>query len=124
MRQLALTAVPFFALTVPLAPSFAADLDGPVYRERDVVIERRAPPVVRERVIERNYYYETEPAPPVQAYAPSYYSEVPAYTYAPAYYAYAPRVYSHYGYDDGYRWRRRAFFVDRPYRWHHPRWRP
>jgi hypothetical protein len=74
--------------------------------------------VVRERIIERNYYYEAEPAPPVQAYAPTYYSYVPADAYAPAYYAYAPRIY-----DDGYRWHhRRAFFVDRPYRWHHP-WR-
>src|SRR5262245_47558905 len=121
MRRLALTAVPLFALTAPLAPSLAADLDGPVYRERDVVIERPAPPVVRERIIERNYYYETEPAPPVKAYAPPYYSYAPAYTYAPAYYGYAPRVYA---YDDGYRWRRRAFFVDRPYRWHHHHWRP
>jgi hypothetical protein len=118
MRRLALTVVPLFALTAPLAPSLAADLDGPVYRERDVVIERPAPPVVRERIIERNYYYEAEPAPPVHAYAPTYYS------YAPAYYAYAPRVYRGYGYDDGYRWpHRRAFFVDRPYRWHHHHWR-
>jgi|RhiMethySRZTD1v2_1073278.scaffolds.fasta_scaffold242402_1 hypothetical protein len=124
MRRLVLTAVPFFALATPLAPSFAADLDGPVYRERGVVIERPAPPVVRERIIERNYYYEAEPAPPVQAYAPTYYSYAPAYyaySYAPAYYAYAPRVYRDYGYDDGYRWRhRRAFFVDRPHHWHHP----
>ncbi|HEU0062318.1 MAG TPA: hypothetical protein VFR19_20725 [Hyphomicrobiaceae bacterium] len=124
MRRLVLTAVPFIALATPLAPAFAADLDGPVYRERDVVIERPAPPpVVRERIIERNYYYEAEPAPPVQAYAPTY-SYVPGYAYAPAYYAYAPRVYRSYGYDDGYRWRhRRAFFVDRPYRWHHQHWR-
>ena len=64
MRRLALTAVPLFALTAPFTPSLAADLDGPVYRERDVVIERPAPPVVRERIIERNYYYEAEPAPP------------------------------------------------------------
>lgn len=121
MRRLVLTAVPFFALSAPLTPSFAADLDGPVYRERDAVIERPAPPVVRERIIERNYYYEPEPAPPVRAYAPSYYSYAPAYGYAPAYYAYAPRVY---GYDDGYRWHhRRAFFFDRPYRWHHHQWR-
>jgi len=121
MRRLALTAVPFFALGTPLAPSLAADLDGPGYRERDVVIERPAPPVVRERIIERNYYYEAEPAPPVRAYAPTYYSYGPAYTYAPAYYAYAPRAYA---YDDGYRWHhRRAFFFDRPYRWHHHQWR-
>jgi len=123
--RLALTAVPFFALTAPLAPSLAADLDGPVYRQRDVVIERPAAPVVRERIIERNYYYEAEPAPPVQAYAPTYYSYPPAYAYAPAYYAYAPRAYPGYAYDDGYRWhRRRAFIVDRPYRGHHhPYWR-
>jgi hypothetical protein len=72
----------------------------------DVVIERPAPPVVRERIIERNYYYEAEPAPPVQAYAPTYYSYAPAYL-CPAYYAYAPGCTADYGYDDGYRWRHR-----------------
>jgi len=117
MRWFALSAVPLLVLATPVVPAGAADLDGPVYRERDVVIERPAPPVVRERIIERNYYYEAEPAPPVREYAPTYYS------YAPAYYAYAPRVYRSYGYDDGYRWpHRRAFFVDRPYRGHH-HWR-
>lgn len=125
MRRLALTAVPVLALMAPFAPSFAADLDGPVYRERNVVIERPAAPVVRERIIERSYYYEAEPAPPVHAYGPTYYSYAPAYAYAPAYYAYAPRAYRGYAYDDGYRWHgRRAFFVDRPYRGHHhPYWR-
>src|SRR5262245_57604284 len=102
MRRFALTAVPLIALTAPLAPSFAADPDGPVYRERDVVIERPAAPVVRERIIERNYY-EAEPAPPVHAYAPTYYSYAPAYAYPPTYFAYTPRVYRSYGYDDGYR---------------------
>jgi hypothetical protein len=116
MRLLALTAVPFFAFTAPLAPSFAADLDGSVYREREVVIERPAP-VVRERIIERKYYYEAEPAPPVRAYAPTYYS------YAPDYFAYAPRAYRGYAYGDGWH-RRRVFSVDRPYRrHHHPYWR-
>jgi hypothetical protein len=112
MRRFALSAVPFFALAAPVTPAGAADLDGPAYRERDVVIERRAPPVVRERIIERNYYYETEPTYPVQAYAPSYYY-------------YAPRAYGGYAYDDGYRrYGRRAFFVDRPYGWyHHRHWR-
>ena len=108
MRRLALIALPFCALSGLVTPVFAADLDGPVYRERDVVIERPAPPpVVRERVIERNYYYE-----------PSY----PAQAYAPAYYYYAPRVYAGPAYDDGYRWsHRRAFFA--PHWWHHRHWR-
>jgi hypothetical protein len=124
MRRLALIAVPLLALTAPLAPAVAADLDEPVYRERKVVIERPAAPVVRERIIERNYYYEAEPAPPVHAYVQTY-SYAPAYAYAPAFDAYAPRAYRGYAYDDGYRWhRRRAFFVDRPYRGHHhPYWR-
>src|SRR5262249_57790511 len=94
-------AVPFIAVSGFVTPSFAADLDGPVYRERDVVIERPAPPVVRERIIERNYYYE-----------PSY----PTHAYAPTYYYYAPRPYAGYAYDDGYRYyQRRAFFVGRPH---------
>jgi hypothetical protein len=117
MHRLALIAAPFLALTGFLTPACAADLDGPVYRERDVAIERPAPPVVRERIIERNYYYE--PSHPVQAYAPTYYR-----AYAPTYYYDAPRVYAGYGYDDGYRWaHRRAFFAARPHWWHHRYWR-
>ena len=110
MRRLALIAVPFLAVSGPFTPTFAADLDGPVYRERDVVIERPAPPVVRERIIERNYYYE-----------PSY----PTHAYAPTYYYYAPRTYGGYAYDDGgYRYyHRRAFFADRPHYWPHRYWR-
>src|SRR5215475_14511191 len=111
MRRLAQIAVPLLALSGLATPAFAADLDGPVYRERDVVIERPAPPVVRERIIERNYYYQ-----------PSY----PAHAYAPTYYYYAPRAYdAGYAYDDGYRYdHRRAFFPDRPhYWWPHRRWR-
>ena len=115
MRRLALTAVPLFALTAPFTPSLAADLDGPVYRERDVVIERPAPPVVRERIIERNYYYEASRLPP------SVPMRRPTTPMPPPIMATRLRVY---GYDDGYRWpHRRAFFVDRAYRWHHHHWR-
>src|SRR5690349_23604484 len=112
MRRFALSAVPLLALASSVTPAAAADLDGPVYRERDVVIERPAPPVVRERIIERNYYYEPEPTYSVRAYVPTYYH-------------YAPKVYGVYGYGDDYRWdRRRAFFVGRPFGWHHHRhWR-
>ena len=106
MHRFALVLLSPFALAGLSMPSLAADLDGPLYRERDVVIERPAAPVVRERVIVRDYYYE--PAEPtVRAY-------VPAYSY------YAPRVYSGYAYDDGYRWHpRRAYFAGRPHGWHH-----
>jgi len=103
MRRLAQIAVPLLALSGLATPAFAADLDGPVYRERDVVIERPAPPVVRERIIERHYYAE-----------PTY----PADSYAPTYYYYAPRAYDGYAYDDGARWYPRRVFFARPY-WHH-----
>jgi len=103
--RLALASVSILGALAGLAtPSRAADLDGPYYRERDVVIERPPPPVVveRERIIER--YYE----PREEAYiAPRY--------YAPR--VYAPYAYN-YAYDDGYRAYRPAYFAARPYWWH------
>jgi hypothetical protein len=84
--------------------SLAADYDEPYYRERDVVVERPAAPVVveRERIIERRYY-----APREEVYvAPSY--------YAPRYYA--PYAYN-YPYAYGYPGYRAAYFA-RPYWWH------
>jgi hypothetical protein len=89
-------------------PVLAADLEGPVYSERErVVVERPAPPVVveRERIIEHHYY---EPREEVYV-APRYYE---------------PRVYAPYGYnyayEDGYRfYGRPAYFAHRPYWWHH-----
>jgi len=78
MQRLALLAIP---LLVVSTPALSADLDGPVYRERDVVIERAPPRVVeRERIIVRDHYYEPAPvyieprayyAPP--AYVDTYY---------------------------------------------------
>jgi len=102
-----------FSLVSALAgsptPSLAADLDQPYYRERDVVIERPAPPVVveRERIIERRYY-----PPQEEVYV------------APTYYApYAPRVYAPYAHDYpavGYPGYRATYFA-RPYWWHRHR---
>ena len=111
MNRLALLAIPL--LSLPTAP-IAADLDGPGYSERDVVIEHPAPPrvVERERIIERHYY---EPAPvyreervyvePRVVYGPRYYDE--AY-YGPDTYAYAG-------------WRPHYFFSRRAF-WHRHGW--
>jgi len=89
-------------------PAQSADLDGPLVRERsEVIIERRAAPVVRERIIEHHYY---EAAPErVYAPAPHYYDPGP-YAYA---YSYADRPY----------WGRRAAFADRPWRHRLHHWR-
>ena len=70
-------------LFLPLAllfaqPASAADLEGPVYRERrTTVIEH--PPVVERRVIEHHHYYQPAPRP---VYVERDY--------------YAPRVYGYY----------------------------
>ena len=73
MQRLALLAIP---LLVVSTPALSADLDGPMYRERDVVIERAPPRVVeRERIIVRDHYYEPAPV----------YTEPRAYYAPPAY---------------------------------------
>ena len=60
------TAVIPFSLVAAFAgsstASLAADLEKPYYRDRDVVVERPAPPVVleRERIIEWRYYSPQE----------------------------------------------------------------
>ena len=91
MKRLGLLAIPLLCLSTPAG---SADLYGPVYRERDVVIERPAPPRVieRERIVERHYYY-----PPAPAYAERrIYSEPRVYHHSPAYEdAYYVRPYSH-----------------------------
>jgi hypothetical protein len=110
-RRIALFCLPLAALSGMLTPAVAADLDGPLYSQRNVVIERPASAIVRERIIERNYYYE-EPSYPLQAYAPTYYY-------------YAPRTYGGSAYEDGYHWYpRRPFFAVRQ-GWHprHRHWR-
>jgi hypothetical protein len=112
MKRLALTSISMLAaLGCLTAPAVTADLDGPYYRQSDVIIQRRAPPVlVRERIIERYY----EPAPtyyPPRAYAPE------AYYDAPRGYAPTPYVYSR-AYPGGCGWHdRRAFFGDSPFWW-------
>ena len=100
-----------FSLVAAFAGSptaaLAADLEGPYYRDRDVVVERPAPPVVleRERIIERRYY-----PPQEEVYV------------APMYYApYFPRIYAPYAYNYpyavGYPGYRAAYYA-RPYWWH------
>jgi hypothetical protein len=85
MKRVALLSLSFLFA----APSFAADLDGPVYSERDIYIERPAP-----RVVERHYYV---PSPTYEvyddeelAYAYSYYPRR-YHNVGPAYYGYYPR---------------------------------
>lgn len=92
MKRLALLSIPFVLAT----PAFAADLDGPVYSERDIYIERPAPP----RIVE---YRRTYVPAPVEYY----YDEAPVYgyrTYGRPYYA--------------YRHWRPAYFNPR-WHWHH-----
>ena len=97
MKRLALLA---FSLLCYSGPAISADLDGPVYRERETVIERPLPPrVVEKRIIEHHYY---EPAP---VYERRIYVEPRAY--------YVPREY---GVDYSY--------YARPYRYAYAGWRP
>ena len=106
MKRLVGLALPLLCLS---GPAFSADLDGPVYRERETVIERPLPPrVVEKRVIEHHYY---EPAP---VYERRVYTE-PRYVprvYDEAYYARPYRAYAYAG------WRPRYFFPRERY-WHH-----
>ena len=100
MKRLALTTASLLFLGTP---AFSADLDGPVYSERRVYIERQAPPVVERRIVEHHHYYYEEPR---EAYvAPRYYAP---YRWSDAYYD------GSYGY-------RSAYYYARPYRWHQHR---
>ena len=113
MKRPALTAISMLTtLGCLTVPAISADLDGPYYRQSDVIIQRPAPPVVvRERIIERYY----EPAPQTY-YAPRAYAPEPYY-YAPRVYAPAPYVHSR-THDNGCGWHhRRAFFGDSPIWW-------
>jgi opacity protein-like surface antigen len=100
MQRLALATVSIF---LAASPALAADLDGPVYRERESYIERPAPPaVVERRIVERYNYYE-----PVETYAP------PRRVYAP--YAWSDRWYDG---EYGYNYRRSAYYAGWPF-WRH-----
>jgi hypothetical protein len=91
-------------------PSFAGDLGGPAYSEREDYYER--PAVVERRIIE-HHYYNTAPAysAPEVYYAPRVYTtdayyDRPYYGYRYAYSGYAPR-----------------YFFPRGHYWHrHHRW--
>ena len=109
MQRLALSSLALLALGTP---AFAADLDGPVYGERDTYIER-PPVVVEKRIIEHRYY---EPAPVYSA--PRVYYEPRVYTTD----AYYDRPY--YGYRYAYNGWRPRYFYPRGYYWnrHHHHW--
>lgn len=97
MKRLALLSIPLFLAP----PALAADLDGPVYSERDIYIERPAPP----RVVEYRRYYA--PAP-----VDYYYDEEPVYGYyGRPYYGRPYYAFNH--------WRPRYYYP----RWHHHRHR-
>jgi hypothetical protein len=106
MKRLMLAMASGLGLSIP---ALAADLDGPIYRERDTYIDRTAPAVVeRERIIERHYYHE----PRVETYVGPRVYERPVYPYRDA------------DYDEEYRYHRPAYLVGRPFWWHrHHGWR-
>ena len=91
MKRLALLSIPLFLAP----PVFAADLDGPVYSEREIYIERPAP-----RIVEHRRYYV--PAP-----VEYYYEEAPVYGYAYRYYDRPVYTFNY--------WRPRHYHP----RWHH-----
>ena len=109
MQRLVLSSL---ALMFCASPSFASDLGGPAYSERDDVYVERAPPVVERRIIEHHYY---APAPVYSA---------PEVYYAPRVYradTYYDRPYYGYRYVDS-GWHPR-YFSPRGYYWHrHHRW--
>ena len=95
MRRLALFSLPLLILSTP---ALSADLDGPIYRERDVVIERPAPRIIeRERIVEHHHHHYE---------APRVYNERRVYV--------EPRYYASRNYDDAY--------AGRPYRYAHAGW--
>jgi hypothetical protein len=112
MKSLALASVSLLFLATP---AVSADLDGPVYREREAYIERPADRVIVEkRVIEHRHYYE--PAP---VYSERYYYD-DAPVYNAGYYYGRPYAYR-YAYGPDY-WRPRHFFARGPYWRRHHHW--
>jgi hypothetical protein len=103
MKRFALLGIPLAMFMA--APVSAADLDGPIYRERRTIIEQEAPRVVERRVIEHHHYYQ--PAPRTVYVEPDVH--------------YVPRVYGYY--DRRFRyagWHHRHFRGW--HRRHHDRW--
>jgi hypothetical protein len=115
MRRLALFTTPLLALSTS---ALSADLDGPVYRERDVVIERPAPRIIeRERIVEHHHHHY-QPVPVYQERR--VYVEPRYYASEDVFYA-RPRAYRHV--HAGW-WRPRHFFPRGHYwhRHHHRGW--
>jgi len=114
MRRLALFSLPWLILS---APALSADLDGPLYGQRDPALERPAPRIIeRERIVEYHHHHY-QPAP--------VYTEDRVYI-EPRYYA-PRRVYGEDGYDDWRRasrysyagWWRPRHGLPRGRSWHH-----
>jgi hypothetical protein len=84
MKRLGLLAIPLLCLSTPAG---SADLYGPVYRERDVVIERPAPP----RVIERERIVYSEPR--VYHHSPAYEDAYDVRPYSHAYAGWRPHYF-------------------------------
>jgi hypothetical protein len=104
MGKLLLLAIPLAALTMPAT---AADLDVTAYRERDVVIERPAPPVVVEkRIIVEHHYYEPAPVYEHRVYVEPRYTRERIIHAQPYRYAYAG-------------WETHYFFPRRGYGYNH-----
>jgi|SoiMethySBSTD1v2_1073268.scaffolds.fasta_scaffold46490_2 hypothetical protein len=102
MKPLAFLPLSALLLATPAA---SADLDGPVYRERDFGYERSVPPrvVERERIIEHHHHHY---APPLTVYRERRVYAEPEVYYRPREYAYYDRYrYAHAGW-----WRPRHFF--------------
>ena len=78
MKRLGLIALPFLFAS----PAFAADLDGPRYSEREVIIERRP------AIVERRYYQ-----PPVVEYV----DDDPVEYVYPRVYGFTPPYPEYYG---------------------------
>ena len=107
-----MTRLVFLALPLALLlaePTSAADLDGPVYRERRTTTIIEQPAVVERRVIEHHHYYQPAPAPRTVYIDDDYY---------------APRAYGYYSRPLHARWYRgHRHFLH--HHWHghrHHRW--
>jgi hypothetical protein len=94
--------LPAIALACLGTPALAADLDEPIYHERDVYIER-PPVIVEKRIIEHHHHYVPAPV----------YSAPPAY--------YVPRVYdTEVYYDRPHRARRPHYYFSHGRYWRNP----
>jgi hypothetical protein len=106
MKRLALAAASLLLVAVP---SFAADLDGPVYRERHSYAEP-PPPVIVER---HDYYYDDDPDVVFlpRAYGPDY-----------GWWRHRWHRHRHFAYGGWPVWRHRPHHWRHRHHHHHRRW--